>query len=146
MFLPALQMSMSPHISVTDGACRSTQNLSSTPWAIYDPYGDLIDLQGICLGLTTNNIIEYSAVIELLLEVITLGIRELVFNLDAQLVVLQLNEQYSIRNPQIMRMYLLICLLERNFDYIRYHHVPRHMNTLTDALANYVLDIHLQNM
>ena len=43
-------------------------------------------------------------------------------------------------------MYLRIRLMEINFDYITYHHFPRHMNTLTDALANYVLDRHLQNM
>ena len=106
----------------------------------------MIDIQGICLGHTTNNIVEYSAVIKLLLEGITLGIIELVVNLDSQLVVLQLNMKYSTRNPQILRMCLRIRLLERNFDYITYHHIPRHMNTLTDALANYVLDKHLQNM
>jgi len=39
----------------------------------------------------TNNIAEYSAVIKLLSEAITLGIRELVVNLDLQLVILQLN-------------------------------------------------------
>src|SRR5699024_2446150 len=102
--------------------------------------------QGIFLGRTTNNITEYSAVIELLLEAITLDIWELVANLDSQLVVLQLNGKYFVRNPQILRMYLCIHLLERNFDYIIYHHIPRHMNTLTNALANYVLDRHLWNM
>jgi len=106
----------------------------------------LIDFQGICIGRTTNNIAEYSEVIKLLSEFIALGIRELVFNLDSQLVVLQLNGKYSVRNPQILRMYLCICLLERNFDYTTYHHIPRQMNTLTDALANSVLDRHLQNM
>ena len=112
----------------------------------YDPNSVLIELQGICLGRTTNNISEYNAIIELLSEAITLDIRDLVVNLDSQLVILQLNRKYSIKNPQILRMYLHIHLLERNFDYITYHHIPRHMNTLTDALANYVLDRHLQNM
>ena len=115
-------------------------------WAIYDPNSELIDLQGIFLGRTTNNIDEYNAVIELLSKAITLGIRELVVNLDSQLVVLQLNGKYSTMNPQILRIYLHIHLLERHFDYITYHHIPRCMNTLTDALANYVLDRHLRNM
>ena len=43
-------------------------------------------------------------------------------------------------------MYFGIRLLERNSDYITYHHIPRHMNTLTDVLASYVLDRHLRNM
>lgn len=92
-------MSVTPHISFSDGACRSTWNLSFMAWAIYDPNSELINLQGICLGHTTNNVVEYSAIIELLSDDITLGIRELVVNLDSQLFVLQLNRQYSIRNP-----------------------------------------------
>eukprot|EP00253_Pinus_taeda_P011500 PITA_11500 len=139
-------MSTTPHIGFADGACRSTRNLSSTSCAIYDPNEELFYLQGIYLGRTTNNIAEYSAVIELLLEAIALDIRELVVNLDSQLVILQLNGKYSVRNPQTLRMYLCIRLLERNFVYITYHHIPRRMNTLTDALANYVLDRHLRHM
>ena len=62
---------------------------------IYDPHGELIDIQGVCLGCTMNNVAEYSAVIELLSEAINLGIRTLVVNLDSQLVVHQLNRHYS---------------------------------------------------
>ena len=76
-------MSATPHIGFIDGAYRSTQNLSSEAWTIYDLNGELIDLQGICLGHTTNNIAEYSAVIEPLSEAITLDIRELVINRDS---------------------------------------------------------------
>ena len=65
-----------------------------------------------------------------MLDVIFLGIRELVVKLDSQLVVLQLNGKYSDRNPQFLRMYLRVHILERNFDYITYQHIPRHMNTL----------------
>ena len=74
---------------------------------------------------------------------ITLDIRALVVNLDSQLVVLQLNGRYSIRNPHILRLYLCVRLLERHFDYITYQHIPRRMNTLTNTVANIVLDRHL---
>jgi ribonuclease HI len=67
-----------PYIGFTDGASRSTQNLASTAWAIYAPMNELNSLQGVCLGRATNNIAEYSAVIELLTDVISLGIRQLV--------------------------------------------------------------------
>lgn len=53
---------------------------------------------------------------------------------------------YFVKNPHILRMYLCVRLLERKFDYIKYQHIPRHLNTLTDALANHVLDRHLQHM
>ena len=124
----------------------STRNLSSTAWVIYDPAGELIDLQGICLGQTTKNVVEYSAVIELLTKAIKLGIHALLVNLDSQLVVLQLNNHYSVRNLHILRLYLCIFLLERHFDFITYQHIPRRMNTLTDTLANIVLDRHLCNL
>jgi len=138
-------MSVAPYVGFADGACRSTRNLSSAAWAIYDPHGELIDLQVVCLGRTTNNVAEYSVVIELLAEAVNLGIRALVVNLDSQLVVHQLNGRYSVRDHHILRLYLRVRLLERNFDFITYQHIPRQLNTLTDALANHVLDRHLRN-
>ena len=100
----------------------------------------------MCLGRATNNVAEYSAVLELLTEAVNLGIRELLMYLDSQLVVSQLNGHFSVRNPSILRLYLRVHLLERNFDYITYQHIPRHMNTLTYAVANLVLDRHLRNL
>ena len=80
-------MSITPFVGFTDGASRSTRNLSSTAWVIYDPVGELVNLQGVCLGPATNNIAEYSAVLELLTKAVDLGIRELLVYLDSQLVV-----------------------------------------------------------
>lgn len=118
-------MSSSPYVGFADGACRSTCNLSSTAWAIYDPHGELIDFQGVFLGCTTNNVTEYSIVIELLAEAVDLCIHALVVNLDSQLVVHQLNRRYSVRDQRILRLYLHVILLEMNFDYITYQHIPR---------------------
>lgn len=139
-------MSGTPYVGFADGACRSTRNLSSAAWVIYDPHGELVDLQGVCLGCTTNNVAEYSVVIELLTEDINLDIRALVVNLDSQRVVHQLNGCYSIRDHRILRLYLRVKLLESDFYFITYQHIPRRLNTLTDALANHVLDRHLHNM
>jgi ribonuclease HI len=135
-----------PYICFTDGASRSTRNLASTAWVIYAPTNKLISLRGVCLGPETNNITEYSAVIELLVDDISFGIRRLVVRLDSQLVVLQLSNVYSIRSPTLLRVYLQIRLLERHFDHIEYQHIPISLNTLTDALANYVLDRHLNHL
>ena len=134
------------YIGFTDGTSRSTQNLSSTAWAIYAPTNELVSLRGVCLGRVTNNIAKYSVVIELLVDAISLGIHHLVMRLDSQLVVLQLSNIYSIRSPTLLRVYLRIHILERYFDHIEYQHIPRCLNTLTDALANYVLDRHLNHL
>jgi hypothetical protein len=83
-FLPCVvlsfQVSVSslPHIGFTDAASRSTQNLASVAWEIYAPTNELISLHSVCLSRETNNITEYSAVIELLTDAISLGICHLV--------------------------------------------------------------------
>jgi ribonuclease HI len=135
-----------PYIGFADGASRSTRNLASAAWAIYAPTNELVSLRGVCLGRATNNIAEYSVVIELLVDAISLGIRHLVVRLDSQLVVIQLSNIYSIRSPTLLRLYLRIHLLERYFDHIEYQHIPSCLNTLTDALANYVFDRHLNHL
>ena len=76
-------MSGTPYVGFADGTCRSTRSLSSMVWVIYDPHGELVDLQGVCLGFTTTNVAEYSDVIELLTEAINLGIGTLIVNLDS---------------------------------------------------------------
>jgi hypothetical protein len=67
-----------PYLGFADDASRSTHNLASTTWAIYSPTNERISLHGVCLGRATNNITKYSVIIELLTDVILLGIRLLV--------------------------------------------------------------------
>jgi ribonuclease HI len=135
-----------PYIGFADGASHSTRNLASAAWEIYAPTNELVSLRGVCLGRATNNIAEYSVIIELLVDAISLKIRHLVVRIDSHLVVLQLSNVYSIQSPTLLQVYLQIHLLECYFDYIEYQHVPRCLNTLTDALANYVLDKHLNHL
>ena len=143
-----LQMSnySDTYVGYADGASRSTRNLSSAAWAIFDPSGELVSFRGVCIGRSTNNIAEYSALIELLSDTIAHGIRQLIVRLDSQLVILQLSGIYSVRNPAIYRMFLRVKILEREFDSIQYQHISRNLNTLTDSLANYVLDRHLRHI
>jgi ribonuclease HI len=85
-----------PHIGFDDGARCSTQNLAFAAWQIYAPTNKLITLRGVCLDRATNNIAEYSAIIEFLIDAISLSIFHLVVQLDSQLVVLQLSNFYAI--------------------------------------------------
>ena len=88
-------------IGYADGASRHTRRLASTAWVIFTPQGQLLSSRGICLGDTTNNVTEYSAVIELLRDTLSLGISHLWVYLDAQLVVSQLNRVYRIHDPTL---------------------------------------------
>jgi len=76
-------MSVAPYISFANGAYHNTLDLSSAAWVIYNPHGELVDLQGVCLGCTTNNAAEYNIIIKLLAEAVDLNIRALIVNLDS---------------------------------------------------------------
>ena len=137
--------SSKPFVGYVDGTSRSTQNLSSAVWAIFAPNDKLASFQGICISRSTNNITEYSALIELLSDSISFGINHIIIRLDSKLVVLQLTSIYIVRNPTLLRLFLSVQLLERHFDFIQYQHISRNFNTLTDSLANQVLDKHLRH-
>ena len=95
---------------------------------------------GVCLWPSSNNVAEYSVVVGLLHDGISNGIRFLEVHLDSQLVVSQLNDLYWVRDPTLLRR-----LLERQFDFITYIHIPRLYNHVADSYANYVLDWHLSH-
>ena len=129
-----------------DVASCHTLNLASARWVIYEPSGQLLSSGSTCLGPSTNNIVEYSAIIELLLDAISHEIQHLVVRLESQLVVLQLNGQYWVRDSFILRKYLRVKLLERQFQFITYVHIPRSENQLVDSLANFALDWHITHI
>ena len=80
-------MSFEWFIGFTDGASCHTCNLASTAWVIYSPSGQLVASGGAFLGPATNNVVEYSVVIELLWDALSHGITQLEVILDSQLVV-----------------------------------------------------------
>jgi len=92
----------SVYLGFTDGANCHTWNLASATWLVYSPKGILVSSGGVCLGPSTNNVAEYSIVIELLCNVISHGIRSLEVHLDSQLVVCQLNESYHMHDPNLI--------------------------------------------
>jgi len=77
----------SVYLGFADGAIRHTWNLASTTWVVYSPEGLLVSSGGVCLGPSTKNVAEYSAVIELLRDAISHGIHSLDVFLDSQLLV-----------------------------------------------------------
>jgi ribonuclease HI len=133
------------HIGYADGASHWTQNLASAAWALYTPSHEMLHSSGICLGSATNNQAEYTVVIGLLADAQHHRIRHLSIFLDSQLVVLQLNNVYRVRDPCLFRKYLQVRLLSRHFDFITFTHIPRQLNQITDNLANIVLDWHISH-
>ena len=75
------------YIGFVDGASCHTQHSASAAWVIYTPMGQDLSLGGICLRPSSNNVAEYSAVIEFLRDAISHGILSLEVCLDSELVV-----------------------------------------------------------
>ena len=82
-----MSMESSIYIGFADGASRHTQNSSSTAWVIYTPTGQVLSSGGVCLRPSSNNVVEYSAIIELLRDAISHGVLSLEVHLDSQLIV-----------------------------------------------------------
>jgi ribonuclease HI len=129
-----------------DGASHHTLNLAFATWVIYEPSSQLLSSGSTSLGPSTNNIAEYSSIIELLLDAISHKIQHLVVHLDSQLAMLELNGQYQVHDSFILRKYLQVKLLERQFQFITYVHIPRSENRLADSLANFALDWHITHL
>ena len=138
-------MESSIYIGFVDGASRHTQHSASTAWVIYTPMGQVLSLGGVCLRPSSNNVVEYSANIELLRDAILHGILSLEVRLDSELIVSHLNGLYHVRDPTLLRRFLRVRLLERQFESITYIHIPRSYNQVADSYANYVLDWHLSH-
>ena len=133
-----MSMESSAYIGFGDGASHHTQHSSSAAWVIYTPTGQVLSSGGVCLWPSSNNVVEYSAIIELLQDAISHGILSIEVHLDSELVVSQLNGLYCVRDPTLLRRFLHVRLLERQFDNITYIHVSRIFNQVADSYANCV--------
>ena len=71
------QMSSERFLGFADGASHHTCNLASAAWVIYSPLGQSVASGGACLGPSSNNVVEYRAVIELLWDALSCGITQL---------------------------------------------------------------------
>ena len=71
------------YIGFTNGASHHTQNSSLAAWVIYTPTGQVLSSEGVFLWPSSNNVAEYSVVIELLRDAISHGVHFLEVHLDS---------------------------------------------------------------
>lgn len=95
-----------------------------------------------CIGNATNNIAEYSAVLEALSYVEeNIGKSSIEFFIDSELVVRQLNGQYKVRDEKLKEHFFKI---REKFlslgGQIKFTHVRREQNREADSLVNKALD------
>ena len=103
-------MESSSYIGFTDDTSFHTQNSASVAWVIYTPMGQVFSSGGVCLRTSSNNVSEYSAIIELLRDAISHGVLSLEVHLDSQLVVSHINGLYHVTDLTLLQRFLCVRL------------------------------------
>jgi ribonuclease HI len=95
---------------------------------------------GSAIGVATNNVAEYQALVAGLETARSRGVTDLEVRLDSLLLVRQVSGEFRVKAENLKPLHLRAVALLREFDRVRVIHVRRHLNTRADALANFALD------
>jgi ribonuclease HI len=123
-----------------DGGSRGNPGPAASAAVLLEPGGELVEEVGAYLGVATNNVAEWTALVLGLEAAAKRGIRSLAIRLDSELVVKQLRGEYRVKHVALQPLHQRAMRLLRGFDQIDIRHVPRKQNTLADRLVNRVLD------
>jgi len=147
----------------TDGGARGNPGPAAIG-VVIEQEGKIIHEFGKKIGETTNNVAEYTAVIEALRFLKKTGDNEpaptqiysnrgeqgtkINFFLDSKLVVEQLNGNYKIKDSKLRELSLQVRMIEQDLSadrqklgsVITYAYVPREQNKRADLMVNQALD------
>lgn len=124
----------------TDGASRGNPGASSVGIVIYDADNKELERYKEDIGISTNNIAEYSAVIKSLEMAKKYQPSQVKLFSDSQLVINQLKGEWKVKTPHIWDLLNQVRALEKELCRVEYVHVRREFNKLADRLANEALD------
>ena len=124
----------------TDGGARGNPGPAAAAFVLEAEDGSVIDSRGEAIGIATNNVAEYRALIAGLERAIELGVSELEVVSDSELLVKQMRGEYRVKNAALIDLSLEAGRLARRLGAVRYTAVRREHNELADRLVNEALD------
>ncbi|MCL4416834.1 MAG: ribonuclease HI family protein [Actinobacteria bacterium] len=130
----------------TDGGARGNPGPASIGVYIENDKNSKIFEFGRTIGVSTNNVAEYQAVIEALNwlvknETLVSRNRDINFYMDSNLVCSQITGIFKVKNANLKDMLFKIREKEAQIKAnIRYFHIPREKNKKADRLVNMALD------
>lgn len=124
----------------TDGGARGNPGPAGIGIVLWDEAGEPLARIGRGIGVTTNNVAEYTALIEGLEIALAHEVDELEVRLDSELVVRQVNGQWRIKEERLRPLAVRARSLLDRFDKVTVAHVRRGDNAEADALANQGMD------
>lgn len=128
------------YVVYSDGAARGNPGPSGAGYAIYDESGEMIHSASIPLGISTNNVAEYTAILEAAKYVQTLKPQQVDFLLDSELIVKQISGQYKVKAEHLIPMYRELITIFAGLN-CTCRHVRREQNKVADKLANIGADM-----
>lgn len=123
-----------------DGGSRGNPGPAASGAVLYGEDGTVLREIGTFLGITTNNVAEWTALLEGLKAALELGVEELAVRMDSELVVKQLSGAYRVKHPGLIPLHAEAKTLLRRFRRVDVQHVRRAQNAAADAVVNAVLD------
>lgn len=124
----------------TDGGARGNPGPAAYAFVLEADDGTVLDARGEAIGTATNNVAEYSALVNGLRRAVEAGVHELEVVSDSELLVRQMRGEYRVKNRALQELFLEASRLARRLDAVTYRHVRREHNELADRLVNEALD------
>ena len=124
----------------TDGGSRGNPGPAAFAYVLEADDGTVLDARGEAIGVATNNVAEYSALVAGLRRAVDAGVAELEVRSDSELMVKQMRGEYRVKNRDLQTLFVEASRAAREVGRVTYVHVRREHNELADRLVNEALD------
>jgi ribonuclease HI len=124
----------------TDGGSRGNPGPAAYAFVLEAEDGTVLDARGETIGVATNNVAEYSALVAGLARAVEVGVDELEVVSDSELLVKQMRGEYRVKNRALQDLFLEASETARKLQRVTYTAVRREHNELADSLVNEALD------
>ena len=124
----------------TDGGARGNPGPAAYAFVLEAEDGTVLAAEGQAIGVATNNVAEYSALVAGLERAVELGLDEVDVVSDSELLVKQMLGDYRVKNEALRGLSLEALRLARRLRKVTYRAVRREHNELADRLVNEALD------
>jgi ribonuclease HI len=123
-----------------DGGARGNPGPAAAAAVVSAPDGDVVDEATHLLGVTTNNVAEYRALLLGLERARALGATQVEVVNDSELVAKQVIGAYKVKHPDLKLLHRAALDALGAFESWSVRSVPRAQNAAADALVNQALD------
>ena len=124
----------------TDGGARGNPGPAAIGVTLQSENGESIFEHKEKIGITTNNVAEYRALIKGLELALQNGVQDIECILDSELVVKQVNGLYRVKEGNLKILHGEVKNLLAKFNSHQVKHVRRKDNSRADKLVNQALD------